>query len=198
MDRLFIFLQHLVPHHLLSRCTGALAGLRHPTWLKDWLIARFIGFFGVDMSEAQEPVAARYASFNEFFTRPLREGARPLADADILCPADGAISQLGAISSGLLLQAKGRYFSAEELLGGDAALFGERRDGNLERREVTRAQSRQVRAGTSEHSLLDNLRVTQEMEEVVAVELWPWTDRDDVGAADALEVGACRLPEVWP
>lgn len=120
MDRLFILLQHLVPQHLLSRCMGALAELRHPVWLKNWVIAQFVRAFGVDMAQAREPDATRYACFNEFFTRPLRDGARPLADADILCPADGAVSQLGAITNGLLFQAKGRYFSAEELLGGDA------------------------------------------------------------------------------
>jgi len=121
MDRLFIAFQHLVPQQLLSRCTGALAELRHPRWLKDWVIAQFIRVFGVDMTQAQEPDATRYSCFNEFFTRPLREGARPLAAADILCPADGAISQLGEIANGLLFQAKGRYFSAEDLLGGDVA-----------------------------------------------------------------------------
>lgn len=121
MDKLFILLQHLVPQHVLSRCTGALAELRHPLWLKNWLIRQFIQFFDVDMTEAAESDYARYACFNDFFTRPLRDGARPLAAADILCPADGAISQLGAISNGLLFQAKGRYFSAEELLGGDEA-----------------------------------------------------------------------------
>ncbi len=121
MDRLFILFQTLVPQHLLSRCTGALAELRHPVWLKNWVIRQFIQFFDVDMTEAAEPDCTRYACFNDFFTRPLRDGARPLAVADILCPADGAISQLGEISNGLLLQAKGRYFSAEELLGGDAA-----------------------------------------------------------------------------
>jgi len=121
MDKLFILFQHLVPQHLLSRLTGVLAELRHPLWLKNWVIDRFIRAFGVDMNEAAEPDFTRYACFNEFFTRPLREGARPLATADVLCPADGAISQLGEISNGLLLQAKGRYFSTEELLGGDAA-----------------------------------------------------------------------------
>lgn len=120
MDKLFILFQTIVPQHLLSRCTGALAELRHPIWLKDWIIRQFIRSFAVDMTEAAEPDYTRYACFNDFFTRPLRDGARPLAAADILCPADGAISQLGAISNGLLVQAKGRYFSAEELLGGDA------------------------------------------------------------------------------
>jgi phosphatidylserine decarboxylase len=88
-------------------------------WLKNGLIRQFIQAFAVDMSEAAEPDYTRYACFNEFFTRPLLEGARPLAKADILCPADGAISQLGAISSGMLFQAKGRQFSTEDLLGGD-------------------------------------------------------------------------------
>jgi phosphatidylserine decarboxylase len=119
MGRFFILFQTMVPQHLLSRCTGALAELRHPAWLKNWVIRLFIQFFQVDMAEAAEPDYTRYACFNDFFTRPLRDGARPLSAADILCPADGAISQLGAISGGLLFQAKGRYFSAAELLGGD-------------------------------------------------------------------------------
>ncbi|MFK7976596.1 MAG: archaetidylserine decarboxylase, partial [Halioglobus sp.] len=67
-----------------------------------------------------EPDYTQYASFNEFFTRPLRDGARPIADAEVVCPADGAISQMGTINEGLLLQAKGRYYTVEELLGGDA------------------------------------------------------------------------------
>ncbi|MEZ5502514.1 MAG: archaetidylserine decarboxylase [Halioglobus sp.] len=120
MDKLFILFQALVPQHLLSRCTGALAELRQPVWLKNWVIAQFIRYFGVDMTEAAEPDYTRYDCFNDFFTRPLRDGARHLSTADILCPADGAISQLGAIAEGLLLQAKGRYFSIEDLLGGDA------------------------------------------------------------------------------
>lgn len=119
MDTLFIIFQHIVPHHLLSRATGWLAELRQPVWLKDWVIGRFISYFKVEMSEAAEPDATRYGSFNEFFTRALKEDARPIAQADIVCPADGAISQLGLIEEGLLFQAKGKYFSTEELLGGD-------------------------------------------------------------------------------
>jgi phosphatidylserine decarboxylase len=118
MNTLFILFQTVVPQHLLSRLMGMLANLRQPVGLKNWVIERFIRHFGVDMSEAQEPDFTRYASFNEFFTRPLRDGARPLAAADIICPADGVISQQGEITNGLLFQAKGRYFSAEELLGG--------------------------------------------------------------------------------
>lgn len=126
MDTIFIFFQHIVPQHLLSRCTGWLAELRQPVWLKNWVIGLFVRHFNVDMSEAVEPDYERYGNFNEFFTRPLVEGARPIAQADIVCPADGAISQLGEIREGLCFQAKGKYFSTEELLGGDtarAALF---------------------------------------------------------------------------
>ena len=127
MDKIFIFFQHLVPQHLLSRCTGWLAELEHPTWLKNWVIGVFIRHFKVDMSEALEPDHEAYANFNAFFTRPLQEGARPIADADIVCPADGAISQLGGIHAGRIFQAKGQDYSALELLGGDpewAARFG--------------------------------------------------------------------------
>ncbi|CAA0090659.1 Phosphatidylserine decarboxylase proenzyme [Halioglobus japonicus] len=120
MDKFFILFQNIVPQHLLSRCTGFLAGLRHPEWLKNWLIKQFIRQYDVDMSQAAEPDYTRYDCFNDFFTRPLRDDARPLDDADILCPADGAISQLGDIANGLLFQAKGRFFAAEDLLGGDA------------------------------------------------------------------------------
>jgi phosphatidylserine decarboxylase len=119
MDAIFIFLQHVVPQHFLSRCTGWLAELHHPLWLKNWLVGLFVKQFRVDMSEAAEPDHEAYPNFNAFFTRPLKEGARPIAEADIVCPADGAVSELGEIREGLLFQAKGRYFSTEELLGGD-------------------------------------------------------------------------------
>ena len=120
MDRIFIFLQYIAPQHLLSRATGWLAELEHPVWLKNWAIGLFIRQFGVDMSEAVEPDHEQYANFNTFFTRPLAEGVRPIADADIVCPADGAISQLGRIEAGRIFQAKGQDYSTYELLGGNA------------------------------------------------------------------------------
>ena len=119
MDKIFIFLQHILPQHLLSRTVGWLARVQHPAWLKNWLIHLFIRRYCVNMAEAAEPDATRYPCFNAFFTRALREGARPLAAADVLCPADGAISQLGDIEGGRIFQAKGQSFSAWELLGGD-------------------------------------------------------------------------------
>jgi phosphatidylserine decarboxylase len=130
MDKIFIFLQHILPQHLLSRCTGWLAGLRHPLWLKNWLIHIFVRHFEVDMGEAADPDPTSYASFNAFFTRPLREDARSLAEADVVCPADGAISQIGDVKGGRIFQAKGQSFSTWELLGGDgerAALFADGR-----------------------------------------------------------------------
>jgi phosphatidylserine decarboxylase len=121
MEAIFIFLQHIAPQHLLSRCTGWLARLRRPVWLKNWAIGVFVRHFRVDMSEAEEPDVSAYPSFNAFFTRALRQGARPIGSGDILCPADGTVSQLGTISEGLIFQAKGRYYSTEALLGGDVA-----------------------------------------------------------------------------
>ena len=119
-DRLFIALQYLLPHHTLSRLVGKLASCR-TTWLKNALITRFIKRFNVDMSQAAQPDPTAYANFNDFFTRALRDDARPLDETPngILCPADGAISQLGTIEQGRLFQAKGHSFSLTELLGGD-------------------------------------------------------------------------------
>jgi len=117
MDTLFIILQHLLPQHLLSRLTGWLARCEIH-WIASPLKRLFARHFRVDMSEAAEPELDAYPSFNAFFTRALREGARPMdtgADS-VVCPADGAISQIGSIDDGRIFQAKGRMFSAAELL----------------------------------------------------------------------------------
>ena len=131
MDRLFIFFQHLVPQHLLSRMTGWLAEVRYPIWLKNRVIRQFISHFEVNMAEAAEPDPEAYPNFNEFFTRPLAEGVRPIDDSDIVCPADGAISQLGAIDEGRIFQAKGQWFSTRELLGGDEQRATQFEDGEF-------------------------------------------------------------------
>ena len=89
--------------------------MREPRWLKNLVISAFIKQFNVVMAEAEEPDHTSYDSFNAFFTRALKEGARPLADTDILCPADGAVSQAGIIEDGKLLQAKGIRYSFEAL-----------------------------------------------------------------------------------
>jgi phosphatidylserine decarboxylase len=121
MSSAFIALQHLAPQHALSRLAGMLAESRSP-WLRDALIRRFVAAFDVDLSEAARGIG-QFTSFNDFFTRELKPGARPLADAAqfLLSPADGAISQLGPVTGGRILQAKGRDYSVAEILGCDTA-----------------------------------------------------------------------------
>jgi phosphatidylserine decarboxylase len=117
MSDLFIALQHLVPQHALSRFAGSIAASETP-WLRDLLIRRFVAAYGVDLSQAARGIG-EFASFNDFFTRELKPGARPLADAQqfILSPADGAVSQLGPVTGGRIIQAKGRDYSVAEILG---------------------------------------------------------------------------------
>jgi phosphatidylserine decarboxylase len=119
-QRLFILSQYLLPHHLLSRLIGCAAECR-VGWIKNCLITWFAKHYQVDMSEAQIEEPTRFEHFNAFFTRALKDGVRPLDPAPdaILCPADGAVSQLGQIEHGRVFQAKGQSFSAVELLGGD-------------------------------------------------------------------------------
>ena len=121
-QRLFIFMQYILPHHCLSRLIGAFAECEKP-WFKNRLISWFIKRYQVDMSEAQLSEPSAYRHFNEFFTRPLKEGARTIdtSENSVVSPADGAISQLGNIEHGRIFQAKGHSFSLLELLGGDAA-----------------------------------------------------------------------------
>jgi phosphatidylserine decarboxylase len=120
----FVALQYLLPHHLLSRTLGRVAECRWP-WVRIPLIRIFVRVFGVDLSEAREPDPQRYASFNDFFTRPLRAEARPLATDGILCPADGTLSRAGRIRGSDLFQAKGHAYSLLELLGDDPELASE-------------------------------------------------------------------------
>jgi phosphatidylserine decarboxylase len=110
----------LLPHHLLSSIIRALTRWRI-RWLKNLLIRAFVWHFRVDMSEAAGTRPGDYPDFNSFFTRPLKPGARPQPESRdaIACPVDGAISQIGKIEAGALLQAKGRDFSLVNLLGGN-------------------------------------------------------------------------------
>jgi len=110
-----------MPKRALTVAAGRIASARAGT-LTTSLIRRFVARYGVDMAEAANPDLASYASFNDFFTRPLREGARPLAAADLICPVDGAISQFGPMQGGQIFQAKGHDYSATALVGGDAQL----------------------------------------------------------------------------
>lgn len=119
---LFVALQRLAPQHCLSRAAGLLASARNAT-VKNLMVRWFVRRYQVDMSEALVEDPTAYTSFNDFFTRALKPGARPLpaADHEVACPADGAISQIGAIREGRIFQAKGQEFSVLELLGGDTA-----------------------------------------------------------------------------
>jgi phosphatidylserine decarboxylase len=115
--RLFVWFQYLLPQHGLSRLILAATRLR-AVWFKDGLIRGFLKLYRVDMTEAAELDPYRYGSFNEFFTRALKDGARPIASgADaIASPVDGCVSEAGTIDRDLLLQAKGRRYRLTELL----------------------------------------------------------------------------------
>ncbi|MFL6694964.1 MAG: archaetidylserine decarboxylase [Ramlibacter sp.] len=113
--------QYLLPKKLLTVFAGRVANLQGGAFTHA-IVRRFIAKYGVNMAEAADPRIESYASFNDFFTRPLREGARPLADADLVCPVDAAISQFGPIEHDQIFQAKGHSYSTTALLAGDAAL----------------------------------------------------------------------------
>jgi len=119
-----------MPKQALTVLAGKFANARLGG-LTTAVIRRFVARYGVDMQEAVNPDMASYASFNEFFTRPLRGDARPLADADFICPVDGAISQFGTITHGDIFQAKGHSYSAAALVGGDAELAAQFADGSF-------------------------------------------------------------------
>ncbi|MDM4766500.1 archaetidylserine decarboxylase [Pelomonas sp. SE-A7] len=127
-DRLAVLPQYLMPKQLLTQLAGAAAGARLGG-LTTWTISRFIRRYGVAMEEAANPDPAAYATFNDFFTRELKPGARPLAGSELICPVDGAISQFGRIEGEQIFQAKGHSYSATALVGGDATLAAQFRDG---------------------------------------------------------------------
>ncbi|HNJ76986.1 MAG TPA: archaetidylserine decarboxylase [Azospira sp.] len=120
-DRLAVLPQYLLPKQALTALAGRFAGAE-AGGLTTRFIRWFVGRYGVDMNEAANPEIAAYKTFNDFFTRPLKAGARPLAEADFLCPVDGAISQFGAIERDQIFQAKGHRYSTTALVGGDREL----------------------------------------------------------------------------
>ena len=120
-DRLAVLPQYLLPKQVLTVLAGKFANWRGGG-LTTSVIRWFVGRYGVNMAEAANPDVASYASFNDFFTRPLKEDARQLAVADFICPVDGAISQFGPIAGDQIFQAKGHAYSTTALVGGDAAL----------------------------------------------------------------------------
>jgi len=129
-DRLFVASQYLLPKKALTRFAGWVASAKGGA-ITTGLIRRFVAKYNVNMAEAADPDIASYASFNDFFTRALKPGARPLAQAAWICPVDGAISQFGPIKGQQIFQAKGHEYTATALLGGDAALAAEFRNGSF-------------------------------------------------------------------
>ena len=127
-DRLAVLPQYLLPKQALTARAGRTANAQRGQKTTR-LIAWFVRKYGVDMSEAADPDIAHYASFNDFFTRALKSGVRPIAAADLVCPVDGAISQFGRIEGARILQAKGHRFTTTALVGGDASLAAAFEDG---------------------------------------------------------------------
>ena len=119
-DRLAVLPQYLLPKQALTTLAGKFASARLGG-LTTSVIRWFVGRYNVNMAEAANPDIASYTSFNDFFTRALKPGARPLAQADLICPVDGAISQFGPIAKDQVFQAKGHTYSTTALVGGDAA-----------------------------------------------------------------------------
>ncbi len=128
-ERAFVALQYLLPQHLLSRIVWR-ATRCETTWWKNALIGYFLRHFAVNMAEAAESDPFAYPSFNHFFTRALRAGARTVAQEPfcIVSPVDGIVSAAGAIEGDRLFQAKGHGYTLDQLLG-DAALARRFKDG---------------------------------------------------------------------
>jgi phosphatidylserine decarboxylase len=129
-DTLAVLPQYLLPKKAITVFAGKVAGLRGGRWTTA-LIRWFVKKYQVNMDEAANPDIASYATFNEFFTRPLQAGARPLAQAAFICPVDGAISQFGPIAQDQIFQAKGHSYSTTALVGGDAALAAQFDNGSF-------------------------------------------------------------------
>jgi phosphatidylserine decarboxylase len=129
-DTLAVLPQYLIPKQALTALAGKFASARagHTTTA---VIRWFVKRYNVNMAEAANPDIASYASFNEFFTRPLKPGARPMAKTAWVCPVDGAISQFGAIERDQIFQAKGHSYSTTALVGGDATLAAQFQDGHF-------------------------------------------------------------------
>lgn len=128
-DRFSVLHQYLLPKQALTAFAGWMASSKGS--VAPHLINWFVRRYGVNMEEALNPDLASYKSFNEFFTRALSEGARPLADADFVCPVDGAISQFGEIEHDQIFQAKGHRYSTTALLGGDRTLAAQFEHGSF-------------------------------------------------------------------
>ena len=117
ISQFFLLLQRVIPKRLITAIVYRLAHLR-VRLIKDFLIHSFIKFYKVDLNEIQKPVPDGFINFNDFFTRELRSGSRPIdsSDLSIISPADGFASAIGRIKKNTLWQAKGHDYSLEDLL----------------------------------------------------------------------------------
>lgn len=110
-----VFLQYILPKHLITIAAGKLANIKGGK-LTAWVIKKFVNHYKVNMNEAANSDINSYKTFNDFFVRELKPNARPLADSKLICPVDGAISQLGPISNQTIIQAKNHNYSTAALL----------------------------------------------------------------------------------
>lgn len=129
-DRFAVLPQYLLPKQALTAVAGKFASARLGN-LTTWVIRKFVARYKVNMAEAENPDITAYPTFNEFFTRALKAGVRPISDAALICPVDGAISQFGAIDREQIFQAKGHRYTTTALVGGDAALAAQFQDGHF-------------------------------------------------------------------
>ena len=125
-----MLLQYLLPKQALTHFAGWVAS-RERGWVTTEIIRRFVARYRVNMEEALDSDISSYRSFNEFFTRALKPGVRPVAQAALVCPVDGAVSQFGPIAGDQLFQAKGHHYSTTALVGGDAALAAQYDNGSF-------------------------------------------------------------------
>ena len=109
------FLQFLLPQHLLSRLMFRFARIQIP-WIKNCFTSWFVSNYKVNLNEAQLEDIEEYKHFNDFFTRALKDGSRPISDSKVVSPVDGVVSQFGSIKEALIVQAKGKKYSVEALL----------------------------------------------------------------------------------
>jgi phosphatidylserine decarboxylase len=120
----FVLLQRALPQHALSRLLGQIAASER-SWLAQPCIRAFARAYGIDLADAERPQPGDYRSFNDFFTRQLKPGARVI-DADparLVSPADGVVSQAGTLTDGLLVQAKGQRYALDDLIGRSGARY---------------------------------------------------------------------------
>ena len=128
--KLKVLPQYLIPKQAITALAGKLAFAKAGT-LTTTVITWFVKRYQVNMAEAAEPNIQAYESFNEFFTRPLKKGARRISKADFISPVDGAISQFGDIKADQIFQAKGHQYSTLAMLAGDKSLAASFQNGHF-------------------------------------------------------------------